>query len=296
MPTYRVFGLTIDSQIAIPSLAEAPGKADAQVTFEYAPDEVAFGNWENALRDDRVFDMQLDGIRYLVAEGNRIDITAPRGIDMGLVTGWLTGQVLGTLLVQRGRLALHANAVVLPNGKGLAAFAGPSGAGKSTLAAMLERRGYDMFCDDLLAIDGASGTPMVDRGVPRIKLWRETLDHLGISAADLDPVIARADKYQMPLSVNPAAPERLPLRRIYLLEQSATGPAIDRVRGAEAGALVVDNAYRWAAASLWHGGDDWGFERCLDLARTCEVYRFSRLFDFGRAEDALVLLEQHLAQ
>ena len=294
MPTYRVFGLTLESQIAIPALAAGDGPADATVTHAPAPPGVVHGDWENVLREDRSFDIQLDGIRYLVSGGDRIEISSPVDIDPGLVTGWLTGLVLGTLLVQRGRLALHANAVVLPSGDGLAAFVGPSGAGKSTLAAMLDRRGHDMFCDDLLSIDPTGTVPMVDRGVPRVKLWRETLDHLAVDPGGLDPVVARADKFQMPLGVAANAPTRLPLARIYLLDQTEGEARIDRLRGAEAGALVVDNAYRWVAAKMWHGGEAWGFARCLDLARHCEVYRFARPFDFARADSALDLLEAHL--
>lgn len=292
MTLVRLFGLNFDSDQPLPGPVAAGG---ADVVIRSAPSEETYAEFDTSLDEERRIDIQHDGIRYLVSNGVRIDIDYPATADPARVAGWLSGVGLGAVLVQRGRLPLHANAIALPSGSGVAAFVGESGAGKSTLATQLARAGHDLFCDDLLGVRFDEDCPMVDRGIPRIKLWRDTLAHFGIDEAGLDRVVRDADKFQLPLDDAQRMPESLPLERVYLLEKGDE-PAIERVTGAEAGRLVIDNSYRWRVATLWHGGEQWAFDRCLDIARSANVYRFVRPWALDRADESLALLEAHLAQ
>lgn len=63
-----------------------------------------------------------------------------------------------------GQQAIHASAVVVPNA-GVAAFCGFSHSGKTTVAYGLNRRGYQLWGDDVVAFD-ASGT----QGVTSMRL------------------------------------------------------------------------------------------------------------------------------
>lgn len=293
MPLYRAFGLTIDSSLPLAGLAQGDAAPDIVVTHGRAEPGQAFADKDIVRGDAQTLVVDLEGIRYRIEEGRRIAILAPPDCANDVVAGWLTGIAFGVVLVQRGLLPLHANAVRLASG-GVAAFVGPSGAGKSTLAAQLADTGLDLLTDDLLGIEWSDTGPLARRGISRIKLWSETLDFLGRDPADLERVVTRADKYMLSLAPGEEGP--FPLERLYLLDpcDEDEDPAIEPVSGAEAARLVIDNCYALRAARLWHGGDDWLLQRSLDLVGRCEVYRFARPWTLERAEESLALLLDHL--
>ncbi len=74
----------------------------------------------------------------------------------------LVSKVIPSISVMRGYEALHAAAVESP--AGVVAIMAPSGAGKSTLAAELLRRGWPLFADDVLVLDGQAGAVVAHPG------------------------------------------------------------------------------------------------------------------------------------
>jgi hypothetical protein len=94
-------------------------------------------------------------------------------------------------------LPLHA-CTVLFNDKCLV-FAGISGAGKSTIAAALIRQGGTLIADDISVISFAGNSPAVCPAFPYIKIWEDSLVHLGLSAAGLEPVRGELKKYYLPV-------------------------------------------------------------------------------------------------
>ena len=74
----------------------------------------------------------------------------------------LVSKVIPSISVMRGYEALHAAAVESPDG--VVAIMAPSGAGKSTLAAELMRRGWPLFADDVLVLDGQAGAVVAHPG------------------------------------------------------------------------------------------------------------------------------------
>lgn len=295
MPIQRLFGLVFDSDILLPGLIVSGVNADVRIDSRTVASGCDYAAFETRLDEQKRIDIQHDHIRYLVSEGRKVEIEMPADADPLLVRGWLTGTVMAAVLVQRGLLPIHANA--FRHGNSAIAFVGDSGAGKSTLAMQIVEHGMDLLCDDLMAVRLDQSGATVLRGIPRIKLWRETALHFGHDPATLDPVIADFDKFQMPVVTTAQAGDEFPLRRLYVLEAGAPDeePTISRVSGAEAGALVIDNAYRWQIASLWHGSDDWAFTRCLELARHVELYRFRRPWSLERLDESLATLLDHLA-
>lgn len=294
MSRIRLFGLVIDSKLDLEGFPEAPDDAATDVTVRLGPEAPEdTGHFAMTLEDDpRAIVLDLESSRYRVTGGDTIEVQRARGADDLAVRSWLTGAGMCALLVQRGHLALHGNAVALPHRDGIAAFLGPTGAGKSTLALQFARAGLDLYCDDLIALDRLD-PPVVLPGIPRVKLWGETLTHFDLARDGLRKITAADDKFELPTT---AASDPASLVRVYLLEQAAPGtpPSIERVRGLEAASLIVDNVFGWRTTTSWHS-EEWVFERCLALAGSLDVYRFVRPWSLAQADAAFALLFDHLS-
>jgi hypothetical protein len=98
-----------------------------------------------------------------------------RDLDLGELTLGFTSVLIGTCLNLQGRIAIHANAVIV--NEQAVAFIGYSGAGKSTLSAFCTSRGAGFVTDDVLVVDEQGN---VLPGNPRIKLYPETGASLGL--------------------------------------------------------------------------------------------------------------------
>lgn len=136
--------------------------------------------------------LAVEGIgRFRVSGGRHIGWERQHGdvSDQDLRT-FLLGSAVGALLIQRGMLVLHGNAVE-KDGRAIVCL-GHSGDGKSTLAYALMQRGWRLLADDLVAItpDG-----LVLPGIPRIKLWHDAAKAFGLDPAALAPIRQWMHKY-----------------------------------------------------------------------------------------------------
>jgi hypothetical protein len=157
---------------------------------------------------------------------------------------YLLGSAFGALLIQRGLLVLHGNALER-EGQAIVCL-GASGAGKSTLACALMGQGWSLLADDLVAV-----TPegMVLPGIPRIKLWEDAMRSFGWSPEQAIPVASDIAKYLMPaIHLRPAqAPARL--AQLYLLQRepwNGISPPRRRAIGSEKVAMaeLLNQLYR----------------------------------------------------
>ena len=121
---------------------------------------------------------------------------------------------MGALLIQRGMLVLHGNALER-DGQAIVCL-GHSGAGKSTLAYALMQQGWRLLADDLVAItpDG-----QVLPGIPRIKLWHDAAKAFGLDPKALPPIRQGMQKYLLWGEAIERAVQPCPLRALYLIRQ-----------------------------------------------------------------------------
>ena len=127
---------------------------------------------------------------------------------------FLLGSAVGALLIQRGMLVLHGNALER-DGEAIVCV-GHSGAGKSTLAYALMKQGWRLLADDLVAI-----TPegKVLPGIPRIKLWHDATKAFGLDPEELPPIRQGMQKYLLLGEVIERAKQPCRLRALYLIRQ-----------------------------------------------------------------------------
>ena len=127
---------------------------------------------------------------------------------------FLLGSAVGALLIQRGMLVLHGNALER-DGQAIVCL-GYSGTGKSTLAYALMQQGWRLLADDLVAItpDGRA-LP----GIPRIKLWHDAVKAFGLDPDALLPIREGMQKYLLFGDAIERAEQACPLKCLYLIRQ-----------------------------------------------------------------------------
>ena len=164
--------------------------------------------------------LSVEGIgRFRITDGERIGWQhADTGVSDQDIRTFLLGSAVGALLIQRGMLVLHGNAL---EKDGLAIVClGHSGAGKSTLAYALMQQGWRLLADDLVAV-----TPegRVLPGIPRIKLWHDAAKAFGLDPAALPPIREGMNKYLLMGEALRRAPQAAVLQAVYLIHQQRHG-------------------------------------------------------------------------
>jgi hypothetical protein len=134
---------------------------------------------------------------YHVRNGNEIIVEKLGNSSEAEISAFLIGTSFGALLHQRRLLPLHA-CTVLFNDQCLV-FAGLSGAGKSTLAAAMIRQGGTLIADDISVIGFSGDRPAVCPAFPYIKIWEDSLVHVGLTADGLEPVRGELKKFYLPV-------------------------------------------------------------------------------------------------
>ena len=243
--TYRAYGLTIDSDIALPGPQKVVDDvADVIMREGPVPESLARVETETlhwaANADELLLDIARVG-RFHVRDGRRVNYAPAAGSRPEMVSAFLLGSCLGAVLHQRGRQVLHGS--VVTSGGPAFAICGKSGTGKSTSAAWLVEHGARMLSDDL-AVFSAVAPPRVVPGYPQSKLTGSALAGLGRETADLRPLPDGRDKFAVPRESH-FLDRELPLGGIFVLERAdAAEPSFTRLDGAEAIRSLVKHTYR----------------------------------------------------
>lgn len=278
MATYVCYGLTVQSEIALPELQPSGSEkvpaalADVVITLgevgEVPSTAVALeqGMW----RDARSCGVSVDGVaRFRIDDAKIVTVERAPGATDSDVRLFLLGTVMGAIMMQRGHLVLHGNAVRV--GDGCAIAAGHSGAGKSTLAAEFARRGLDVLSDDVAPVDPA-GRGLV--GYPRIKLWDDALARFGLDSRHLKRVRDGAPKFTVPVRRSEFG--ALPVRWVYALETHDRAElSVVPISGIQKFEVLSEHTYRpqllFDQATQWQHA-----QQCADLGRRARVSRVRR--------------------
>lgn len=164
-------------------------------------------------------------------QGTEVVALAIRNLPEETLHHMLLNQVLPLLLNLRGQDALHATAVLTP--QGVCAFAGPAGVGKSTLAASFLLAGYPVISDDCLVLKEQEGRILAVPGYPGLRLWDDVTQSLSLDPAHLRSVAHYTAKHRLLLPGQSQAfpTEPLPLARLYILSPPE-GPEAGKEAGA----------------------------------------------------------------
>ena len=190
---FSAYGLTVESNLALPGVAADPGLAPADVAVRLTesdrlqtaalPGERAW--YVSPERDDRdapwLTVWRGGGFRFVYGEGAEFLV----GFDGATVDGawrppltvadaasYVLGPVLAFALRLRGVVPLHAGAVVVRGAALL--FAGPAGAGKSSTVAAIGALGHAVLSDDVVPVRVTPAAIVAAPGFPRVSVWDDT--------------------------------------------------------------------------------------------------------------------------
>ncbi|MBV6521086.1 MAG: hypothetical protein MNPFHGCM_01209 [Gemmatimonadaceae bacterium] len=194
MSNFAVFGGVLRSHIDFPELAQM-GDVEPTWSLEAGVNPPSLGDAASLGVDTvyascsvRAFKREAGGYSLVFDDTGRFDISADGrritwfgGTDRLLDAGRadILGRVLPLALHGSGILSLHASAVAMGN-EGVA-FLAPKYHGKSTLATAMVEAGARLITDDVLPVL-ISEPPICLPGVPRLRLWRDSVQAMRGSA------------------------------------------------------------------------------------------------------------------
>lgn len=279
---YEAFGLTIRSDIPLPELPVRSegeeGSFDISITIDQRLKEGFSASFFNFVVEGRTVTVKIPDVGvFRIRNGEHIAVSPFPNTDEDLIRLYVLGSCFGALLLQRGVYPLHGSAVAI-GGKAYA-FVGDSGAGKSTLASALMERGCRLLSDDVIAVSLEDGEPpQVIPSYPQQKLWRQSLDAFGVSAAPFRPIYGREHKFCVPVA-DKFDSERMPLAGLFeLVKSKETKECIEPISKLERLQKLYRHTYRQFLVPKM-GLMGWHFLRSSRLAHELPFHRVMRTED-----------------
>jgi hypothetical protein len=290
---YIAYGVRVGSDRPLAPLvvAEDDGEPDVRVrrgVLDKRPFEVREG-FQTHVAPDEIWIRHSRVGTFLARQGREIVVDPLPGVEERVIRSYIVKAALAAVLLQRGKLILHASGVAI--GGVAVAFVGASGMGKSTTSAALHARGHPVIADDLLGVDvyGAD-TPVALPGFPQVLLLPESATALGRDPSSLPRVSPLSDKFKLDTPTGFSV-EAVPLRRIYALAD-ADHDAIEPLGGREGVATLV--AHTFGIVAFGQGAKPAHFLLCAELVKRAPVRRLARARQLERLEELARLVEQDL--
>jgi hypothetical protein len=292
MFTYRAFGLTIHSTVALPQPICRGTTPDVVIKEGSIPlpfHQADTGQTWSIVEGGVMLSYQGIG-SFLIRNGREILVHRTGNLEKDVLSPLIIGPALGVVLHQRQRLALHASSAVL-GGKAVA-FLGGSGWGKSTLAAALCARGHRLLSDDIVALhEDPNADFMVLPGFQSLKLWPDSARDLGHDPEGLPRLHGRTEKRLWHVD-GLFQPVFQHLRCLYVLS-AADQLAVRSIPPAQAVIEIMRHTYGPVLRQKLNAPTH--LQQSARLARQLPAFRIERPLRFSALPDLVKLLEDHAA-
>jgi len=189
---FRACGLSIESDAPIAGLVRSdfaapdvyvrmrgaiakphPGDGDAVWYLSPYTDERGLPLLTIHMRGSRFLLSYTEGATFMIDdEGSEVDAWWNPPLTDVDAADYLLGSVLAFVLRLRGRVPLHASAVVI-DGRAVL-FAGSPGAGKSSTAAALALLGCPVLSDDIVVVADEGGVMMAHPSHGHLSVWSDS--------------------------------------------------------------------------------------------------------------------------
>jgi len=218
----------IDLREALPWTGAPDAAIDIHVKFGIVPknlDNKVAGYLIADVGDNGDYLLKFEGVgRYLVKNGNSIIVHNDCNLDTPDLRLLIQTNCLSVIAWQRGYMPFHGSAIKI--GNKTIGLLGVSGGGKSTIAMSLVKRGHMFLTEENIVTyenTGDNNKLYVRPTLPDIRLWKDALEELGISNAELLPNREGQEKYHCPIP-DSFEPSVQPLSALIVLSQNYTNP------------------------------------------------------------------------
>jgi hypothetical protein len=289
---YSIHGLNVKSSIIFPELIS--GKHDSDIII-HCDDFDKFDHLRkfngNPGFDKIIYNSQdilflLDNKPlFRVKSGKEIIINSKLDIENSYLRYLILGPGMGTLLMQRGNLVLHASSV---NVRGEAVvFLGESGIGKSTIATAMNKRGYPFITDDILALEFDEDNIAVFTSFPRAKLWNDTIMYMKDDSSLFQKIHPDVEKYSYIVTDN-FFTNSLPLKMVYILDNGIKNE-IYSLKPQNALIELVKNSY---AINLFYDNEKvQNLFQCANIVKNVPIKCLNVKKKFNELENTILMIE-----
>lgn len=242
------YGWKLRTHVPLPSLPALSGQAKPDLTLVRGPvpDRLPQAAWTSPFveigADGSVLIRIPDVVKFLILDPHHLILDQECKAETSVIETFLFSAVTGILLHQQGVLPLHASCVMV--GDVAIAMAGVSGRGKSTLAGILSQRGHDVVTDDICPVSFQGGGVFITPGPPRIRLWPDASDLLGLSHAGLATARPRHPKRVLVAPGTDAGPKPLGALIRLAIDKRLEAPVLCRLSGPAAITPMEELVYR----------------------------------------------------
>lgn len=277
MNRYLIGGLVLESEIDFPEMIKTD-RVDVDVVVQYGkvPEALENESFKKVLftmnESDEVLFKMPEIANYLIKGNSLVTIDLLDEERKEDAHKYLLTFVLGVLSFKSGFFPLHGGGIVHKGEAYL--FTGTSGAGKSTTMAGLQQRGFATVGDDIANLFVEDNVIKVHPCFPRFKLWEESLTILNNKNEGEYKLRKDLNKYLVP--VNNFHAEMIPVKRIYLLQETAdVKESFIPVKGQEKISKIKANSYKpWMVKSF--GLEKKHFGLMMKMASKVEFVEFHR--------------------
>ena len=291
---YSAYGLTIQSEIALPELRSIQPVTKADITISLAELSDTC-NFKKSYKDKNYWHGTQNSFYLHVANTAYFHVSYGKTILVETIAGssdldmhiHLLGSCMGVLIQQRNILPLHASCISM--GKECVIISGQSGAGKSTLAMALNKKGYPLLSDDICALHfSKENIPHVYPSIPQIKIGPDSASALKVNTSNLSTTLS---KCMVPIG-NTSENMRHTIKAIFSIEQGDNDQLeIKELQGAIKIATLVKNTYTTPEIIKYLGKTSRHFEQCSILAKSYKVKQICRPTSLSNLPDLIYAIE-----
>jgi len=214
---YRIYGLEILSDFQIDDLIEGGNGKDVRIIYGQAKlsgnDIIRKGKTFEIAKNEVIFKVNDVGY-FLIKNGNEIVFEKNGNAKSDEIKLYLLGIIMGILFHQKREIIIHANGINI-NGKGIL-ICGASGSGKSTITAGLINKGYKFITDDLALIKFLKDMPFVIPGIPRLKLFTDSINSTMVDSLKKTRIKQDIEKFNLFIP-DSFYPDETRVYKIYVL-------------------------------------------------------------------------------
>ena len=219
---YKIYGLSVQSDISLPGAYTCEPFSDPDVTAELGeiPDflkgsrEAGYGTWTNGFTNAWFFTP--NAAEFYIEKGKRIIIAPIEDPNWDLISSLFLSAGMCLILLQRNEPVLHGSALTYRDQAFI--VSGCSGAGKSTISFELMKHPYGFLADDTVRIHRSEGVFLAEPSYPQQKVCRDMANRLGLRLEKLRYIDEDRDKFAK-LCLDRYITEAKPLKLMVILSK-----------------------------------------------------------------------------